>query len=367
MIPPAHSGTPLRMKTDGSGRAGFPQPVARGPVHFRGNRARIAGAPTRGGGCAGTGAAKVRAFTVLELLLSITILTIIMVALYSVFDHTQRAFRGSITQVDVTESGRAAMDLISRDLEQAVYTGLNATNFAVQLYYQKRDFAPEPTYKPVVQSLEVDGKGNVLTQRTNLMHEVYFLSRSNNFWVGNSYFVSVSASSSNSDFYVSQLGVGTLYRSARPCFQGNSQVPIFETTTNHLDGLFHFLRANKDVTNANLSLRPTPVIDGVVHFRVRPVLGLVNPLRPSLPRIDSPDYPYIHVFPDVVPGESSYFYISNRLPAYVDVELGILEPQVFDRLKAMPDAARAREYLQKRAGRGHLFRQRVQLRTSALP
>jgi hypothetical protein len=308
-----------------------------------------------------------QAFTVLELLLAVSILTIIVVALYSVFEHTQRAFRGSLSHVDVTESGRAAMDLISRDLEQAVYTGLNATNLAVQLYYQRKDFTPDPNPQPVVQSLGVTGAGKPVPARTNLLHEVYFLTRSNGFWVGNSYFVSSTISSTNSDFYVSRLGVGTLYRSSRPCFQGASMVPVFETTTNHLNELFHFLRGNKNVTNLNLSIRPTPVIDGVIHFQVRPDVRPLSPQEPGSPHPDSPEFYYLHVFPDVLRGESQCFYFSNGLPAYVDVELGILEPQVFDRLKSMPTTAMAREYLQKRAGRVHLFRQRIPLRASTLP
>jgi len=308
-----------------------------------------------------------RAFTVLELLLSISILTIIIIALYAVFNQTQQAFRASLSQVDVTESGRAAVDLISRDVEQAIYTGLNSTNFASQLYYQNKDFTPATRFDPVIQSLGVDDKGRRVPPRTNLLDEVYFLTRSNNFWVGNSYFVSTSVSSSNSDFYVSQLGVGTLYRSTRPCFQGASAVPIFETTTNHLNALFQFLRNNKNVTNLNTSIRPSPVIDGVVHFRVRPVLRLVNPVNPSVPRLDSPEFPYLRCYPDAINGEWSYFYFSNALPVYVDVELGILEPQVFERLKAISDPAMARAYLTNRAGRVQLFRQRIPLRASALP
>ena len=339
------------------------------PIHGSGvGRASGTGNPNRQTAftCASTGEGS-RGFSVLELLLAISILTIIILALYSVFEHTQRAFRGSLTQVDVSESGRAAMDLIGRDLEQAIHTGLNATNFATQLYYQRRDFTSDLSPQPVVQSLGVDDKGKLVAPRTNLLDEVYFLTRSNNFWVGNSYFVSSSISSSNSDFFVSQLGVGTLYRSSRPCFRGTNAVPIFSTTANHLDVLYRFLRDNKNVTNLNVSIRPTPVIDGVVHFNVRPVLNLVDPINPNLPRLDSREFPFMRVFPDLVRGQYEYFYASNGLPRCVDVELGILEPQVFDRLKAMPTAALARDYLQKRAGRVHLFRQRIPLRASALP
>src|SRR5262249_4873965 len=71
-------------------------------------------------------------FTVIELLLAVAIMTVIVIGLYTVFDHTQKALRGSMAQTDVLEGVRAATDLVGRELESAAYLPLaNYTNFYV--------------------------------------------------------------------------------------------------------------------------------------------------------------------------------------------------------------------------------------------
>ena len=59
-----------------------------------------------------------RAFSLIEILTAVSIMTVIIIALYAMFDHTQKALRGSVSQTDVLESGRAAMEMIKRELEQ---------------------------------------------------------------------------------------------------------------------------------------------------------------------------------------------------------------------------------------------------------
>jgi len=59
-----------------------------------------------------------RAFSLIEIMMVVALLTLIMVALMSVFSSTQTAFRASITQTDVLEGSRAAMDLLTSDLRQ---------------------------------------------------------------------------------------------------------------------------------------------------------------------------------------------------------------------------------------------------------
>jgi type II secretory pathway component PulJ len=56
------------------------------------------------------------AFTLVEVLVVMTLLSFIVIALMGVFNSTQAAFRASLTQTDVLESGRAAMNLITGDL-----------------------------------------------------------------------------------------------------------------------------------------------------------------------------------------------------------------------------------------------------------
>lgn len=65
-----------------------------------------------------------RAFSLVELLVSVGLLSIVILALYAMFDQTQRALRGSVGQVDVLEGSRSAMDSVRRDLEQARPAGV---------------------------------------------------------------------------------------------------------------------------------------------------------------------------------------------------------------------------------------------------
>ena len=51
------------------------------------------------------------------MLVTLALLSLIVLALMAVFNSTQKAFRASLTQTDILESGRLAMGLITSDLE----------------------------------------------------------------------------------------------------------------------------------------------------------------------------------------------------------------------------------------------------------
>lgn len=55
-------------------------------------------------------------------------------------------------------------------------------------------------------------------------------------------------------------------------------------------------------------------------------------------------------------------FLSNAIPSYVEIELGLLEPQAWDRLKAIGSDDVRRQYLMKNSGRVHLFRKRIPIR-----
>ena len=59
------------------------------------------------------------AFSLLELMIAVGLLTIIVAALYAMFDQTQKAFRQSLNQADLSEGGRSALDLMVRTIERA--------------------------------------------------------------------------------------------------------------------------------------------------------------------------------------------------------------------------------------------------------
>ena len=51
-------------------------------------------------------------FSLLELMIAVGLLTVIIIALYAMFDQTQKAFRQSLNQADLSEGGRSALDLM---------------------------------------------------------------------------------------------------------------------------------------------------------------------------------------------------------------------------------------------------------------
>src|SRR6266581_6128658 len=57
-------------------------------------------------------------FSLIEVMVAVSLLAVIIVGLLAMFYQTQRAFRSGIAQVDVLEGGRATLDLISRELQE---------------------------------------------------------------------------------------------------------------------------------------------------------------------------------------------------------------------------------------------------------
>jgi prepilin-type N-terminal cleavage/methylation domain-containing protein len=89
------------------------------------------------------------AFSLIEILVTVTLLSVIVLGLMVMFNQTQLAFRSSMTQTDVLESGRAVMDLLARELEQLVPANLDhATNF-----YARYIPPPAGPANPLIQEL----------------------------------------------------------------------------------------------------------------------------------------------------------------------------------------------------------------------
>jgi len=63
------------------------------------------------------------------------------------------------------------------------------------------------------------------------------------------------------------------------------------------------------------------------------------------------------------PDQLDAYFVSNAVPAYVELELGILEPRVLERYRSMSGNSQAQiEYLSNHVGQVHVFRQRVAIR-----
>ena len=105
------------------------------------------------------------------------------------------------------------------------------------------------------------------------------------------------------------------------------------------------------------------VIDGVVHFHVRAYdhngILITNNINTN---ILSGVFVSTNVFNSGV--EYAYTFTNKALPAYLELELGVLEPHVLERYRSYPPTATiaASNYLARQAGAIHLFQQRVPIR-----
>lgn len=308
------------------------------------------------------------AFTVVELMVAVSLMTVIVLALFGMFRQTQRALQGNVTQLDVLESGRAALELMVREVQEAVPAGLEAqVNFKVELNRPGTlgaGAAPMFFRQPLLQT-------NVHFQ-TNVLQEVFFLTKRAKEWTAVGYRV------------VATNGpVGVLYR-----FAYTTNAAVLPFAANNLSLLFH----NTVYTNRNFF---TPVADGVLHLRVQTADRIGRPL--NLPSIDfyyppaqrvslneqglpsralwlatSNSYPYDTVVRQWRDGANLPFaedarFLSNAVPAYVDLELGVLEPQTLEQYRAFQvNPALATNFLARQAAKVHLFRQRIPIPSAPL-
>src|SRR5207249_3230361 len=106
----------------------------------------------------------------------------IVLGLLAMFHQVQKAFRSSMTQVDVLESGRSITHMTARDLEQMVASSFNSTN---PLAYQTTNFFAfvSPDF---ASALHQPLPGNV-PERTNVVQTIFFLSKVNQDWIGTGY------------------------------------------------------------------------------------------------------------------------------------------------------------------------------------
>ena len=285
------------------------------PMHVRSESGR----PSSGGRSA---------FSLIEVLVAVTLMSVIVLGLLTMFSQTQRAFRAGITQVDVMESGRAACEMIARELEQTTPTRQpNSLSFFARWN--------SSAYGGLVQLLPGKDPANNNQWRTNVLQDVVFATRENQTWSGIGYFVLTNGSDI----------VGTLYR--------------YETNVPALD-----LDRVASLVPSTFAAHPNHVIDGVVHFRVL--------AYDSTGYLITPNRPYVVPFnannssigvTNTMPSELSYEYHfrSNAVPAYLELEIGVLEAKTAARARNLPLASQMK-YLESKVGNVQVFRQRIPIR-----
>ena len=299
-----------------------------------------------------------RGFSLVEVLVVVSLLSLIVLVLMTVFNSTQAAFRAGVTQTDVLQGGRAAMDMIVADLKTMSASGYG-TNYA---YYALNSglipgYFDYPTnsvnfyanfnynYQPLVQSLPGSVNGE---QRTNVLENIFMLSRQNlgghDTWVG--------------------VGYTVVATNLTPMY------PLYRFITNAPAATDPYALLNAFLTG--LSKTPftngigwSHLIDGVVDLRAH----VFDANGYQMTNIFSYHYNNSGLFPSYTNGvwfgapqfgEAGFAFFSNTIPASVEVQLGTLEDHILQRAESLSLQPLAQSnYLSQAAGRTHIFRQRV--------
>lgn len=249
-------------------------------------------------------------FTVMEMLVSVTLLGVIVFGLYAMFSQTARALRQVTRQAEVFDGGRATMGLVAREVqEMAAFGQEQVTNaFAINVSTNSQ---PRP------------GGG----YQVNVLQDVFLMTRQNqDTWTGTGYRIDGVTN-----------GVGTLYRMAKTT---NSESVV-------ASGFFGWFEQFR-IDDFHL------VAEGVIHFQ--------------LLAFDAGGRPYTNITTtNLTIAANGYAFGNEYLPAYVELELGILEPQALKQFKTFTDPNMAQAFLTRQIGRVQLFRQRLQIRNHHEP
>lgn len=272
------------------------------------------------------------AFSLIEIMLSVSLLVFIILGLLAMFFQVQRAFRAGTTQADILEGGRATLALIVRDLqEMAPSEFASVTNCTI---------GPSSGLNSTTQDLPT---GSV---RTNRMQDIGFLSRRGDELFGTAYRVAYSSN-----------GVGILHRFSTNRFRDT----LPWRTSNVL------VEIASEVSGLDPERSPSfhPLLDGVVSLTFTPYhtngIAYRNTYT-TLPRQEANGRVINY-------DRQDFEFLADRVPAYIEIELAVVEPNILARFRArdadVPGRQAALEYLNRQIGKTHLFRQRVAIRAAA--
>ena len=322
-------------------------------------------------------ASRRRAFTILELLVAVSVMTLVIYVLYALFNQTQMALRKNASQVDVNEGGRAAMEMIVRELSQMEVSGYPAiTDLQTKLTYSgSKSFFSRVTpgesvalrlaYQSDAMPPESDAWAIEQGFRTNVLQDFTFTSRGDSGFHVTSYRV-IDVDS----------GVGTLAR-----YRTNGTLRVTAPGQALLNKTEIFNRFYFEPV-ANTSAEAfEPITDGVIHLRITPYDQLGRPLGHGLMFYDPLG---LNLDRRGAAGQALFQMNTNRpvdgtliqdryaqsqaqfygaLPSYFDVEMAVIAPRVLKQVRSLPPDPEVRaNFLGRQIGKVTLFRQRVPIR-----
>jgi prepilin-type N-terminal cleavage/methylation domain-containing protein len=320
---------------------------------------------------------RVRAFTVIELMLAVAILGIIVFALYSVFNQTQRALRRSETNTDVGQRARALSEIIALEIEQAQAT--KSFWLSNNLYVKEINMMGGQEQQYVPADFVMESPGANILRRTNFIHNIFFYNNRTNAWQGIGYRVV--------DF---KNGVGSLQRfetnyfGHRPYANGGASnfvaLPLTNIAYRHIaDGIVHLTFVPYDHFGRRLGWDTEDARDAGYDTNHYYVTRMRLPGAIEGSRSDTTDTNLSTVFlreaiptlwPSPAPNieyTTAFTFLSNSLPAFIEMEFGMLEPETLSQYYTMLEDKNpnATKFLQRQIAKVHLFRQRIPIRTAA--
>jgi hypothetical protein len=328
-------------------------------------------------------------FTVTELMVAVSLMTLIVVALYQMFNQTQKAMRANEAQVDSTERGRGVLELVSRELESArVGMRADATNLWLRSALGLTNLAQN--------DFQVGNVASATSLRSNLFDDIYYLTKTDKAWRGMGYVVMQAQTNSKGFNVVGRplTGLGTLYRYETPLTNRDYAFPSRRLYSNYV-ALLPKISVTPDALPAETNF--SQIAQGIVHFKVLPfdtkgqllAYGTTNldssymMLRKGLngilgypaSNIDRKDTNLISAANVILESinikdlmDTMATFRSNALPAYLELELGVLEPdalRIYNQMLKDEQYTQARAYLEKRIAKVQIFRKRIPLRTVA--
>lgn len=311
-------------------------------------------------------------------MVAVSLMAVVIYALYSVFNQTQRALRANESQVDTTERGRGVLDIIARDMELVRVGNLQeVTNFYAR-----------PAPRTRVEQTDTDPTSDV-NKRTNFLDTVYYLTQKDRRWLGVGYALYLRNPTNEFQLNPTEWAVGSLYR-----YETISTTNYGIPTTNLFREFFAFAPDVTRPTNIYTTNNFSHIADGVVHFKVTPYdtqghvmahnttnrdpryvifrasQGGARDNQTSTPGSNANNWTaMLQAVEDRDTNAGSIVsYRSNAAPAYIEIELGVLDPETlktFDLFHRDEGATpgRARQYVEKRVGKVQIFRKRIPLRT----
>ena len=110
------------------------------------------------------------------------------------------------------------------------------------------------------------------------------------------------------------------------------------------------------------------VIEGVIHFDIVPLdsHGVRWFDRVGGDRTAQGEEPVqITMRPSSQSSEEPVFaFFNETIPAFVDLELAVLEKEALEQFRSMPNPQTRQEFLKRQTGKIHVFRERIPIRTA---